>query len=281
MLRFRLTDTAEAKLVYQLFTMSTIAPVLVEFRCSRCWNSNCADSQNVGSEVACRTCGHKNVVPEATADRIERALSLIESEPELIAPKRTPSAQALDFDRPYTDHEMYELARLQSYVPLNQRNFQGYTSASALSRLLANIVDNILLGLSAILGVMLIIWVGKQGLGVADPISALRRHEMPEDTALILLCVLPTLFALGQWFLLATSGQTIGKKLLMMRIVTDDGQLPGFVRAVVMRNWVCRLLCSVPLAGPWFALVDVLFIFSSSRKCLHDHIAGTRVVSLM
>jgi hypothetical protein len=32
--------------------------------------------------------------------------------------------------------------------------------------------------------------------------------------------------------------------------------------------------------GTFLVLVDVLFIFRKDRRCVHDHIAGTRVVNL-
>ena len=82
---------------------------------------------------------------------------------------------------------------------------------------------------------------------------------------------------LGQWILLAISGQTLGKKLLMIRIVSESGKLPGFLQAVVMRNWLRFAFSLIP----FFAFIDVLFIFSDSRRCLHDYMAGTKVISLV
>ncbi len=84
------------------FPMTTTSPVFVEFRCTRCWYSNCADSEYVGTEVDCRNCGERLEVPEATPDRIERALALLESEPELLAPRNNDRKQAIDFDRQYS-----------------------------------------------------------------------------------------------------------------------------------------------------------------------------------
>ena len=61
--------------------MSTVAPVFVEFRCNRCWYSNCADSEAVGTKVECRNCGQETTVPEATPDRIARAETLLSEQP--------------------------------------------------------------------------------------------------------------------------------------------------------------------------------------------------------
>jgi hypothetical protein len=38
------------------------------------------------------------------------------------------------------------------------------------------------------------------------------------------------------------------------------------------------LLPLVPFLGGLVALVDVLFIFGPSKRCLHDLVAGTKVV---
>lgn len=75
--------------------------------------------------------------------------------------------------------------------------------------------------------------------------------------------------------LLTTKGQTIGKKVLGIRISNylDDGN-PGFVKAVLLRVFVNGLLGFIPFYG----IVDLCFIFGDERRCIHDLIAGTRVV---
>jgi uncharacterized RDD family membrane protein YckC/DNA-directed RNA polymerase subunit RPC12/RpoP len=263
------------------FPMPTTATVFVEFRCTRCWYSNCADSESVGSQVDCRNCGERLEVPEATPDRIERALALLESEPELLAPRSTDRKQTLDFDRQYSAREVNEIARKASHVPLNQMNFQGYGLASAWTRLFAQIIDAVAFCVCAVLGFMLYLWLAKQGLPIEDPIAAVKRGDDLSLVTMVSLCIAPGMLQLLQWTLLTFSGQTIGKKILMMRVVTDQGELPGFVRVILIREWASYLLCIVPWAGPWYRFLDPLFIFSGSRKCLHDHIAGTRVVSLV
>jgi uncharacterized RDD family membrane protein YckC len=59
-----------------------------------------------------------------------------------------------------------------------------------------------------------------------------------------------------------------------MKIVRHDGSNPGFLQAVVMRNWLRVLLNMVP----FFALADALFIFGANKRCLHDLLAGTYVI---
>jgi uncharacterized RDD family membrane protein YckC len=231
--------------------------------------------------VDCRNCGERLEVPEATPDRIERALALLESEPELLAPKNNERKQSLDFDRQYSARELDELARKASYVPLNQMNFQGYALASAWARLFAQIIDSLVLCACTVAGLLMLNWLAKQGLSIEDPYTALKRGDESSIPTLVLLAIVPGLCMLTQWVLLTVSGQTIGKKILMMRIVTDSGELPGFVRVVLIREWCFALLCMIPLIGGLLRFLDPIFIFTDSRKCLHDHIAGTRVVSLI
>jgi uncharacterized RDD family membrane protein YckC len=78
--------------------------------------------------------------------------------------------------------------------------------------------------------------------------------------------------------LLTLRGQTLGKKVLGLRVVDHDGSNPGFVRAVALRQVVPGLLAGVPILGMLFALVDLLCIFGEERRCLHDWLAGTKVV---
>lgn len=98
----------------------------------------------------------------------------------------------------------------------------------------------------------------------------------------ILAYILPTLamfyliaILVLQMVFLIRDGQTLGKKMVNIRIVVcRTGQNGGFVPNVLLRVIVNGLLGFIPLYG----IVDVLFIFRSDRRCLHDLIAGTTVV---
>lgn len=81
--------------------------------------------------------------------------------------------------------------------------------------------------------------------------------------------------AIYQIYLLTTLGQTIGKKLMNIKIVRcDTGENGGFMTNVGMR----MVLNSIIGFIPFYALVDVLFIFRQDQRCIHDMIAGTRVI---
>ena len=84
--------------------------------------------------------------------------------------------------------------------------------------------------------------------------------------------------AIYQWTLIARTGQSLGKKWTGIRIERIDGSRITFGTGVVLRNWVPKVMGAFPYLGMLFHLFDCLFIFREDRRCLHDLIAGTRVV---
>lgn len=73
-------------------------------------------------------------------------------------------------------------------------------------------------------------------------------------------------------------GQTIGKKLLGIKILRSDGSRAGLARIFFMRMLPVGLLGAIPFIGLFVSLTDALLIFRDSRLCLHDQIADTIVV---
>jgi uncharacterized RDD family membrane protein YckC len=74
--------------------------------------------------------------------------------------------------------------------------------------------------------------------------------------------------------LMRDNGQSVGKKATGIKVVRSDGSAASLARLVWLRNVVNGLLGIIPLYG----LIDVLFIFGESRRCIHDHIADTIVI---
>ena len=85
-------------------------------------------------------------------------------------------------------------------------------------------------------------------------------------------------FLLVHGYLLKTNGQTVGKKLTGIRIVDLDGNLPDFAKVILLRYLPMSLVAMIPVLGGCLSLVDVLFIFRQDRRCIHDLLAGTKVV---
>jgi uncharacterized RDD family membrane protein YckC len=89
-------------------------------------------------------------------------------------------------------------------------------------------------------------------------------------------------------YLLFTRGQTIGKVLTKIQIVDfKSGNLLPFLKVYVYRYlWTLPLLVVVviipgamdDLLVNIVVLIDALLIFGAERRCLHDYIAGSKVV---
>lgn len=83
-----------------------------------------------------------------------------------------------------------------------------------------------------------------------------------------------------QWYLIATRGQSIGKIVAKTRIVRVDGGRAGFKEAVALRTWIPWAVSLIPKIGGVLAFIDILFVFRSDRRCVHDLIAGTKVIDV-
>jgi len=83
-----------------------------------------------------------------------------------------------------------------------------------------------------------------------------------------------------QAYLVTTTGQSIAKRLFKIKIVKLDGSPVSFVSGVLLRNWLMLILQQIPGVNAILPLVDALFIFRQDRRCVHDFIAGTKVIAL-
>jgi uncharacterized RDD family membrane protein YckC len=80
-------------------------------------------------------------------------------------------------------------------------------------------------------------------------------------------------------YMLHKYGQTVGKRVAGTRIVSvHDNSIQPLWRIYLLRYFPVNLIGLVPLAGPFLSIASVLFIFRSDRRCLHDLIAGTKVI---
>ncbi|MBM3997692.1 MAG: RDD family protein [Planctomycetes bacterium] len=134
--------------------------------------------------------------------------------------------------------------------------------ASRETRLAAALIDGVVALLA--LGPGLIVYASSEHINI---------------TGITLLIVGAVALAICQWTLLVKRGQTIGKYAMNVRIVRyTDGSNPGFVGAVFLRSIVPGLIGAIPCIGSLFGLADELCIFGDDCRCLHDYIAGTKVV---
>ncbi|MEU0569023.1 RDD family protein [Nonomuraea sp. NPDC005983] len=89
------------------------------------------------------------------------------------------------------------------------------------------------------------------------------------------------LFSVYFWLQHALWGQTLGKRLCGLKVVSSaTGEPPG-LRLAGVRALVHPTLGVVPFLGVVLTLIDMLWIFGDSkRRCLHDVVAGTVVVDV-
>lgn len=143
-----------------------------------------------------------------------------------------------------------------------------YEYASRWARLGAAIVDALITG--AVNFAILI------PLGFID-------FDDPEKMEQLSVAIPSALIGMGVYlalhsYLLAKNGQTIGKKLLNIKIVRTSGEKISYGRIVGLRLLPIWIIANIPLIGGIIALADVLLIFREERNCLHDDIADSRVI---
>ncbi len=153
----------------------------------------------------------------------------------------------------------------------------GDQLAGRFTRLSAVMVDGILL--LAILMPVQILTGYREGVTI-------QQAGWLEQIAMSLLGIMVMLMLNG--YLLFTRGQTIGKMLTGIQIVDfTSGRLLPFWRVYVFRYlWMLPLVLIVALIPGTVDdllinivfLIDALMIFGANRRCLHDLIAGSKVV---
>ncbi|UXH79649.1 RDD family protein [Roseateles amylovorans] len=89
-----------------------------------------------------------------------------------------------------------------------------------------------------------------------------------------------SLFLLIQSWPLLTRGQTIGKMICGLRIVRSDGGKPDPWRLLGLRYGLGFVMNTNVTVSTIYGLIDGLLIFRSSRQCLHDTLADTKVIKL-
>lgn len=95
------------------------------------------------------------------------------------------------------------------------------------------------------------------------------------------ICLSYLALLIAQTYYLVMFGQSLGKKVIGIKIVRiDDERVPGFAKVILLRSFIPNLIGAIPYVGWVFVLVDYLFIFRDDRRCLHDLFAQTKVVNV-
>lgn len=89
------------------------------------------------------------------------------------------------------------------------------------------------------------------------------------------------LFFVIHGYFLAKYGQTVGKKVVGTRIVSvKTEQILPLSKIFLLRVLPINIVVNIPIVGALLALIDILFIFRKDRRCVHDLIAGTKVIKV-
>lgn len=81
--------------------------------------------------------------------------------------------------------------------------------------------------------------------------------------------------------LLHKSGQTLGKKIMKIKIVRSDLQTPvSLMRIIFLRYVPMSLIGYIPFIGFLVQIANYLWIFGAEQRCLHDMIADTHVIQV-
>lgn len=107
-----------------------------------------------------------------------------------------------------------------------------------------------------------------------------QQGTIPPELALKLVVFQLIMFFVLHGFFLQQYGQTIGKRIMGIAIVTMDNQKPALLNLIVQRYISQWLMGMVPVIGILLRLADVLFIYRADKRCIHDHLAKTKVVDL-
>ncbi|MEP7156322.1 MAG: RDD family protein [Betaproteobacteria bacterium] len=155
-------------------------------------------------------------------------------------------------------------ARVDDVIPEGESELAGRGV-----RFLAALIDGLLLGFLNF-GVAMLF-----GYNMFSP-------SAPPTFATTLLLMLSgvALYMLLNGYLLQKNGQTIGKKLLSIKIVRNDGSQATLGRIVLFRLLPVWVVSAIPILGAVLSLVDALFIFRENHKCIHDNIADTMVIKV-
>lgn len=157
--------------------------------------------------------------------------------------------------------------------PYQPQDTYEVEAATRLSRLGAVLVDG-LVGFAPVGAILLML-----------PMLMLRGGTSALLILLGLSALVVVVVLITQIVLVARHGQTIGKKVLGIRMITSSGDIPSIWRVFFLR-WlpfvvvagVLEYMLKLRGIGNLVHVVDALLIFQPNRRCLHDLLADTHVI---
>jgi len=228
----------------------------IEFSCTGCDRLLRVDDTQTGKTARCPDCGSLSTIPSG--------VSIVTPFADAPLANEHTRAPAVETENPYKAPQSF--APDISVSKLGDSPFVNVRLASRLKRFAGRLIDNVLTMLGMIPAFVYLIWNEFE----AGPLRF-------DDTVFFMMAIGGAIFInIFQWYLITTSGQSVGKKLLGIRIVCmQTKELAGFARTVMAREWLNAIItqfCRV------FSLVDALAIFGQEQRCIHDYFANTIVI---
>lgn len=113
---------------------------------------------------------------------------------------------------------------------------------------------------------------------IAVRLESLRGDDLAAEIGGLLSLIIWVTWMVWTLVLLHRSGQTLGKRVLRIRIVRRNGERASLPRLVLLRALPAIVMLFLPWIGPVLFLLDSAMVLSVSRRCLHDRTADTIVV---
>lgn len=148
---------------------------------------------------------------------------------------------------------------------------QGNNIASRSKRFLAAMID------------------GTAGMLLSSPVyqhygvweAMVKGTELPNEVVVGLTIYSLILFFVLHGFLLWRYGQTLGKRIIGLAIVTMDDKKPDFTPLILNRYLPQWVIGVIPGYGVLLALADISYLFfNDQNRCVHDLLAKTKVIDL-
>lgn len=117
------------------------------------------------------------------------------------------------------------------------------------------------------------------GIVAAISIPALSKTGADaENVAIAIVGIAMIAIAIVHTVFLHKYGQTIGKRLLGIKVVQTNGMRCELWRFFFLRALPVGILSNIPVIGMFIGLADSLMIFGQEQRCLHDLTANTVVI---
>ncbi len=158
---------------------------------------------------------------------------------------------------------------------ITDKKQQSVVLASRWNRFFASIIDTLT---TFVIFIPLIILYGYQLFSDDWFAELVQKNQNSYLFSIAFAVIYSSIYILINFNLLKNHGQTIGKKLLRIKIVSMNGELPNIHHPLPIRYGIYLFSGQIPLVGGLVSLVNILLIFTAEKPCLHDRLAKTHVV---